>query len=209
MIKRILLIIILAFIPVKSFSRENSGKLIIRKKFSDFTTSFESDYRYNESELGHRHYDLGIKIPFLESWSASINYRSVYKYKSKNNKWKLEKRPHISLQKNFNSKFVKFQLRTRQEYRYKADGSQSIRNRSRLMIKSNKAIFKLKPFIGNEIFYDMDENKYNKNWLVGGFSLPKSRLGNYSIYYKHVTDLNDQNQWNYDYSFVFKAVYEF
>jgi hypothetical protein len=203
-----LVILTITLFPIHSYARENSGKLIFRKKFNKFTTSIESDYRYNEDELNHRHYDIGIQIPFTDGWSASINYRLVYKFKDNNNKWELEKRPHISLQKVFNTKLVKVEFRTRQEYRYRADKTESTRNRTRIMLKSNKEIFKLKPFIGNEVFYNMDKEKYNKNWLVGGVSFPKSNFGNYSVYYKHVTDL-DEDDWNSEYSIILKAIYKF
>jgi hypothetical protein len=194
--------------PTHSYSKENSGKLIFRKEFDNFTTSFESDYRYNESGLSHRHYDIGIKLPFLDSWSTSINYRSVYQYKGDKNKWELEKRPHISLQKVIESEFIKFEFRTRQEYRYRSNKNESARNRFRIMIKSNKAVFQLKPFIGNEAFYDMSKERYNKNWLVIGVAFPKNKFGNYSIYYKYVSDLDKKN-WTHDYSIVIKAIYEF
>ncbi|MFT6077479.1 MAG: hypothetical protein ACJATU_000683, partial [Rickettsiales bacterium] len=198
----IALAIILA--PTHSIARENSGKLVFRKKFEKITASFASDYRYSQVGLDHRHYDFGLKIPFWESWSTSINYRLVYKFKDKNNKWKQEKRPHISLQKVFDYKFIKIELRTRQEYRYKADDTESSRNRSRIMIKSNKKILHLKPFLGNEFFYDLDKKKYNKNRLIGGVSFPKSKFGNYSLYYRHFTYLDKQDNWSSDYGFVFK-----
>jgi hypothetical protein len=208
-IKNLIIFALLALISATSFARENSGKLVLRKKFKDFSTSFETDYRRNESYLKYRHYDLGVKIPFWQSWATAINYRSVYEFNSDKNKWELEKRPHISLYKTFKTDLVKIQLKTRQEYRYKTNDTQSARNRVRIIAKSTKEIFKLKPFIGNEFFYDMDKEKYNKNWLFGGVDFPKNKLGNFSLYYKHATELDDNDDWKADYSFVLKTVYEF
>lgn len=199
---------ILALFPIFSFAKETSGKLIFKQNSDKFTTSFESDYRYGEEGLYHRHYDIGIKIPFSDGWSTSINYRSVYKFKNSKNKWRLEKRPYVSLKKIFNTQLLKSSLRTRQEYRYKADGTQSTRNRTKLVLKCNKPILSLKPFIGAEIFYDMDEEKYNKNFLIAGVEFPKSKLGKYSLYYNHVMDLEEDGSWDSGYRVVLKVVFE-
>ena len=63
----------------------------------------------------------------------------------------------------------------------------------------------MKPFISNEFFYDMDGNRYNKNWLAAGVSLPKTKIGKLSVYYKHVTDYEEPEEvWQSSYSIVFK-----
>lgn len=77
------------------------------------------------------------------------------------------------------------------------------------MLKSNYAILAVKPFVSNEVFYDMDAEKYNKNWLSSGVELANNSYGKYSIYYKHVTDLNSNDDWESSYSIVFKAGYQF
>ena len=208
MMPRILLYFLsLILITTSAIAREHSGKLILKKKLENFTTSLESDYRYDEEGLDYRHYDLGIRIPFLDNWLTSINYRTTFRYKK--NKWRIEKRPHISLQKTFNTNLAKIQIRSRQEYRFRSDKTTSTRNRIRIIVKPNETFFHLKPFIGNEIFYDFDKKKYNRNWLVLGADFPKTNFGKYSIYYKHITSLNSQDNWNYDYSIVFKLTYEF
>lgn len=205
----ILILLFITLVPANSFARASSGKIVLKKKFTDFSTFLKTDYRYDEDGLYYRHYDFGVKIPFAQGWSTSLSYRSTYKFKTKHKKWALEKRPHITLEKTFNNEFIKTKIRTRQEYRYKSDGTQSTRNRFMVMLKSNKEFFWLKPFIGNEIAYDMDEEKYNKNWLSGGVEFPKTKFGKYSLYYRHITDLEEHNIWSSDYSVVFKAIYSF
>ena len=71
------------------------------------------------------------------------------------------------------------------------------------MAKSQYRFFNLKPYIGNEFFYDMEKNEYNKNWTVFGFDLNKKSFGTPSIYYKYVLDLID-NRWQSTYMLVFK-----
>ena len=77
------------------------------------------------------------------------------------------------------------------------------------MLKSNKQVFKLKPFIANEFFYDFDSDKYNKNWLSVGFDFPKTKFGKFSTYYRHMTDLEIDNNWVSSYNIVAELSYEF
>ena len=91
----------------------------------------------------------------------------------------------------------------------KYDGTQQARNRIRIKMRSNKELLKIKPFISNEFFYDLDENKYDKNWFAIGGEFLKTKFAKYSIYYKYVTKLQDQKNWNGDYSIVVKALYQF
>jgi hypothetical protein len=134
----------------------------------------------------------------------------IQKFDDNANKWKLEKRPHISLKKSFNFKLVKILLIDRQEYRFKFDGNRSLRNRFKITLKSNKIFLSyFKPFIANEFFYDFDKNKYNKNWLFIGIDLPRIKFGKYGVYYKYVTNMDNYNNWTADYSIVLKVNYQF
>lgn len=198
---------IFLFFSTTGYAGNYSGKLALKKKFDQFSLNVETDYRYNNVGLYYRHYDFSIKHSFENNWSSSLNYRSAYKYKQ--NRWYLERRPHIQIQKVFDTKLLKVLVRTRQEYRYQSDGTESTRNRSRILFKSKKIIWGVKPFLANEWFYDMDDKKYNKNWLSSGIEFPKSKYGKYSIYYKHVTDLEENHNWISSYSIVLKLGYSF
>ena len=202
-----LIFIISILISTNSYAANYSGKIGIDKKFDKFSLNFDTDYRYNDTGLYYRHYDAGIKIPFKKDWSSSINFRSTYQYK--NGKWRLEKRPHIQLNKKFNMELIKISIRTRQEYRYENNDTESTRNRSKLLLKSRKTILGVTPFIGNEWFYDMDVNKYNKNWFSTGVELSRTQHSKYIIYYRHLTTLEEQGNWTSSYSLVFKYVYSF
>ena len=65
-----------------------------------------------------------------------------------------------------------------------------MRNRFRITAKSNIRFKSIKPYIGNEFFYDFEKKSYNKNWLMVGIDLQKKRYGVPSIYYKYVTDFD-------------------
>ena len=205
--KKITKLIILLFLPVQVQAGYHAGKLVLKKDFTKVIGSFETDYRYNQTGKYYRHYDFGFAIPFKKTWSAGANYRVIYVLK--NGKWQLEKRPHMQIKKTFTTKPLKIALRTRLEYRYRHDDTESARNRTKLSLKSQARFLKIKPFISNEWFYDLDQEKYNKNWLAVGGEFPNSKLGRFSIYYKHVTDLEDDNSWSSSYSIVGKLLYKF
>ena len=78
-----------------------------------------------------------------------------------------------------------------------------MRNRFRITAKSNIRFKSIKPYIGNEFFYDFEKKSYNKNWVMVGIDLQENRYGVPSIYYKYVTDFED-NKWVPSYSLVFK-----
>ena len=60
-----------------------------------------------------------------------------------------------------------------------------------------------RPNVGNEFFYDMESNDYNKNWFVVGFDLSKVDFSSPTIYYKHISDYID-GKWVFTYTMVFK-----
>ena len=84
----------------------------------------------------------------------------------------------------------------------------TFRDRLRVSIGSNKEFLKIKPFISNELFYDFEDNRYNKNWFSIGFQAAKSKYGKPSIYYKYVIDINDDNSTESSYAIVIKMKYD-
>ncbi len=178
------------------------GKISIKGKVKEATLSAGTDYRHDGTDIFHRHYDVGagFSLPFFgEGWSVRVNYRSVYK-KSDEGNWELEKRPHGQIQKIFKTSAIKWLpeikwgIRTRQEGRFKENGTHVTRNRSRIKIKSGRKFLKVKPFISNEFFYDFDKGEYNKNRVNVGVDLPEINKTTSSIYYKLTADLDD-DEW--------------
>ena len=116
---------------------------------------------------------------------------------------KLEKRPKALIQKTLKSNKLKWAVRSLQEYRIRKGKDDALRNRVRVMAKSNTNWNGLTPFMGNEFFYDMEKNEYNKNWFVLGFDLSKNSNIAPTIYYKHISDYVD-GKWMSTYTMVFK-----
>ena len=180
-----------------------SEKITIKRKMYNFNSYIDFDFRTtNERGFYYRHRDFGVNIPLTKTWLTSFQYRNIYT-QSKGS-WKLEKRPKALIQKTINTRTLKWSVRSLQEYRIRDSKDDALRNRVRVMAKSNTNWNGLKLFAGNEFFYDMEKNEYNKNWLVVGFDLSKVGFTAPTIYYKHISDYVN-GKWIFSYTMVFKV----
>ena len=197
------LLLIIFTIPI--FAQETlnrSEKITVKRKFGSIGMYSDLDFRTTDKKgYYYRHVEFGATIPLGKTWSTSLQYRNVY---TKNGSfWILEKRPKALIQKTFKSNNLKWAVRSLQEYRIRKGRDDALRNRVRVMAKSNMDWNGLTPFMGNEFFYDMEKNEYNKNWFVIGFDLSKKNKIAPTIYYKHIADYIDEN-WVSTYTMVFK-----
>ena len=183
----------LLLFPLLGQGIDHSEKIVIKKTILGLNLSGETDYRTDKTGLFYRHYDFGLTFPLAKTWSAAIQYRNIYV--QKDGEWVLEKRPHAQIQKTINTDLIKWTIKSRQEYRIRDGRDDALRNRIRIKGKSNKTFYKLKPYFGNEFFYDMEKNSYNKNRVTFGFDFPKGKLGTPTIYYKYDTSLTDE-KWS-------------
>ena len=180
-----------------------SEKITIKRKMYNFNSYIDFDFRTtNERGFYYRHSDFGVNIPLTKTWLTSFQYRNIYT-QSKGS-WKLEKRPKALIQKTINTRTLKWSVRSLQEYRIRDSKDDALRNRVRVMAKSNTNWNGLKLFAGNEFFYDMEKKEYNKNWLVVGFDLSKVGFTAPTIYYKHISDYVN-GKWIFSYTMVFKV----
>ena len=204
-IKKYFIILITLLISHNIFADGLNTKLQFDKEYNNFEYSATIDYRYEDSDLNTRIYDFGIEKSLKNNWSTALHYRAFYKYSDE--EWKLEKRPHFNIKKTFKLETLKISIRNRIEYRIKGL-DKTFRDRLRVFIGSNREFLKIKPFISNEFFYDFEDNRYNKNWFSFGFQAAKSKYGKPSIYYKYVTDINDDNSTESSYAIVLKMKYD-
>ena len=197
------LLLIIFTIPIFSQHTLNrSEKITIKRKINSVGLYSDLDFRTTDKRgLYYRHLELGATIPLGKTWSTSLQYRSIYT--NNGSIWKLEKRPKALIQKTLKSNKLKWAVRSLQEYRIRKGKDDALRNRVRIMAKSNTNWNGLTPFMGNEFFYDMEKNEYNKNWFVLGFDLSKKSNIAPTIYYKHISDYVD-GKWMSTYTMVFK-----
>ncbi len=203
MIKKMHVLLLCSLVPIYTQQLLNrSEKVTIKRKLSNFSVYGDIDFRTtNDRGLYYRHFQTGTIIPIGKTWSASLQYRNIYTKSGE--KWKLEKRPKAQIQKTINTQQLKWSVRSLQEYRIRTGKKDALRNRVRVMAKSNQNWNGLKPFVGNEFFYDMEKNEYNKNWIVVGFDLSKIGLTAPTIYYKHISDYIN-GAWVHTYTMVVK-----
>jgi len=177
-------------------------KVTAKYAVSDVWLRGEVDYRQHEGYLFKRHYDVGLRVPlagFGKGWLFGLHYRLAYK-KSAQQRWELEKRPYIQLQKTFNSVSsawlpeLKWWLRTRHEFRRHENKDNSQRNRIKFKARLKESIFHLRPFVSNEYYYDFNKHELTKVRFDLGVELPKTLAGKPSLYYKH-TSTHKGNKW--------------
>ena len=197
--------LLLIFFISPVFTQETlnrSEKITVKRKMGGVGVYSDLDFRTTDKRgLYYRHLDLGITIPIGNTWSTSLQYRNIYI--NNGALWKLEKRPKALIQKTFNLDQIKWTVRSLQEYRIRKGKDDALRNRVRIMAKSKTNWNGLTPFMGNEFFYDMEKNEYNKNWFVFGVDLSKKDKIAPTVYYKLISDYVD-GKWIYTYTMVFQ-----
>ena len=203
MIRPLITIFIFASFLNGQFNHQD--KLVFKRPMGNSTYTIELDGRTNETGFFHKHLDFGIHYPFKNDWKVGLKYRQMYRISEDD--WKLEQRPQAELIKSIKRSKIKWQIRSRMDYRIRDGKDDAMRNRTRLQLKSNNTVtrFKLTPFISNEFFFTTDPWLYYVNRIEAGFDLPKGKFGEWSIYYKYNQTLTD-GIWEPAYTFVFKFV---
>lgn len=161
------------------------------------TLSIEGDFRtLNMGEdLKYTHGDIGISFPFVANFLLSINFREVYELK--NDVWVQEHRPHATLSTKMKFGMLEITARGRFEYRMKQDKDPVIRNRDLISVKFGKGFTPLKliPYITDEIFYDVDNSKLNRNRLYLGCEIRIISFMKTAVYFLQQNDLKNST-WN-------------
>lgn len=156
------------------------------KVSDDWGLKLEEELRLgdNASNLYYQHTDLGFTYYGLVKWlDLGLNYRYVREEKSSS--WIDENRPHLNA--NFKWKWLdlSFSDRSRLEYRNREKLEDYWRYRNKFTIKWPFRInrFKIQPYLADEIFYDFDEKKLNRNRLYGGINLTLFKSLKADIFY--------------------------
>lgn len=181
----------------------HQDKLVFKRPLGKSTYTVELDGRTNETGFFHKHLDVAFHHPFKNDWKVGLKYRQMYR--TSDDGWRLEQRPQVEVVKTLKRTKIKWQIRSRMDYRIREGKDDAMRNRTRLQLKSVNPFtrFKLTPFISNELFFTTDPWKYYVNRIEAGFDLPKGKLGKWSIYYKYNQTLVDDS-WAPSSTFVFK-----
>jgi len=198
---RLLLSALLAA-PTLALAAGQELKLSLKRDFAGTELKAEVDFRREAGHLFRRHYDVGVRIP-LSAWakglSLGLNYRMVYT-PADHGGWNLEKRPHMQLQKTFDTAAaawfpeLRWGLRSRHEFRFRQQKEDSQRNRVRLKIQSKRTFYKVRPFVANEYYYDFRKDELSRIKAELGVSFSKVYGLKPSLSYKY-TSTYKQGEW--------------
>lgn len=139
---------------------------------SDVSLKVTSEYRIMENF--NNYYANFIDIGF--DWKVGENFVFGYytrKISSKSGDlWNGELRPHLNGTLSWELGGISLDNRSILEYRIKSS-EPFFRLRDRLRLKFPEiGLLKIKPFIADEIFYDLEINEMNRNRIYAGFGFP-------------------------------------
>ncbi len=194
--KKLILVLILPFgLAAEETELWKAAK--ISKPLNDsYILSVESDFRSTNmgDQLKYCHGDIGVSFPINSKIKMSINLREVFEWNGET--WKQEHRPHGTLSTNMKLGSMSISARSRFEYRIKQDNDPVIRNRDMVSINFGKGLtpLNLVPYFANEIFYDMEERKLNRNRLYIGVEIKRIQFVKTAIYFLQQNDIKN-NEW--------------
>ena len=169
----------------EKFNRKISDKLSI---------ALEQDFR-SESGLYYVHSDFGFKYKIGSRWAFNINFREVFE--SKKGVWVSEHRPHGTVSTKVSLGALAISARSRLEYRIKQDKDPVFRNRDMVTIKFGQGFTALNivPYIADEIFYDLENKKLNRNRAYVGITIQSVPYLSPTVYLMNQSDFKE-HRWN-------------
>jgi len=164
----------------------------------DWYGTVEEEFRIGDDaeRLYYRHTDLGVVTSLADWLTLGLNFRHIAE-RGTGRDWKWENRPHINL--TFKGKLAGLTLsdRSRFEYRDKYNAKDMWRYRNKFTVKFPWELtpLKLKPYVAEEIYIDLDQSGINRNRLYSGVSMKLSDNLSGNIYYLWQAS-SSGHQWN-------------
>lgn len=158
----------------------------------------EEEFRIGDDveRLYYRHTDLGVATSLADWLTLGFNFRHITE-RGTGRDWIWENRPHVNLTFKWKLGDLALSDRSRFEYRDKYNAKDMWRYRNKFTVKFPWEFtpLKLKPYVAEEIFVDLDQSGINRNRFYSGLSLKLSKnlLGN--IYYLWQAS-SSKHQWN-------------
>ncbi|MDP8254089.1 MAG: DUF2490 domain-containing protein [Candidatus Kaelpia aquatica] len=139
----------------------------------DWKAQLETEFRYgdNASDFYYQHSDIGLTYSGAAKWlDFGFNYRQIFE--EKNSIWQYENVPHFNATLKWELLDYLFSNRMRFEYKNKEGSDNYWRYRNKITVKIPIKLtnLEIQPYIADEIFYDFDEEIFNKNRLYAGFN---------------------------------------
>ncbi|MHC4396513.1 MAG: DUF2490 domain-containing protein [Planctomycetota bacterium] len=153
----------------------------------DWKAVVTQELRIGESagNLYYEHTEIGLVYSGLADWlDVGFDYRQISETDSAG-VWRDEHRPQLNV--TLKGKLCGLDLadRSRLEYRDRENKTDLWRYRNKLTLKLPMELtpLKLKPYIADEIFIDLNEVGYNKNRIYAGFSFDLTENLKGAIFY--------------------------
>ena len=161
----------------------------------DWRFTFQEAFRFDEEggELYYRHTDAGATYRGFAKWlDVSLRYRGVFGT-ARDNDGHVENRPY--LQTNIKGKLFGFHLSNRNRIEYRDRKIRDDLWRYRAMFTINEPFErmspnrrrrfedKIRPYISDELFFDLGSGGYNRNRLYGGLSCLLQERVAWNVYY--------------------------
>jgi len=154
---------------------------------TDWSTAFEEEFRIDadSGKVYYHHSDIGLTYGGLAEWlDVGLNFRKAYQQDAAGD-WQQENRPHINVTVKDSFGGVKWSNRSRFEFRDR-DGRDDIwryRNKVTLQPPWELTALKLKPYVAEEVFINMDGSGYSGNRFSAGGVLNVTKSLQLDIYY--------------------------
>lgn len=150
----------------------------------DLKAKIDVEFRFGDncSELYHQYSELGLSYRLCGWFDLGLNYRQVYERRGTS--WNQENRPHLNATVKWGWLSLRFEDRSRLEYRAREGKDNIFRYRNKLTAKlPNVTKFKIEPYLAAEPFYDFDASEVNKNRFYVGAGLKAVKNLKAGIYY--------------------------
>lgn len=140
----------------------------------DWKTVFQQEMHFGNDggHLYYQHYDLGLIYKGLGDWiDVGLNFRKGFKEDSADD-WLQENRTHLNVTLKQKLGDIDVSMRNRLEFRdfENAEDRWRYRNKVTFKLPYELTSLKLKPYIADEIFINLNEEGYSANRLYGGLS---------------------------------------
>lgn len=157
--------------------------------------TLEQDFRSGnqDADLYYVHSDFGIQHKMSPVLAWSLHFREVFVDGSEG--WFPEHRPYGQFVVKLPFGPFSTSTRARFEYRILPD-ERKVRNRDMITIKLRRSYtpLKLVPYMADEIFYSLKDQKLNRNRFYIGFAVKKFSRGTPVFYYMYQSSLKN-GQW--------------
>jgi len=147
--------------------------------------TLEEEFRFgdNSNEFYYHHYDGGLVYALNKNLDIGLNFRRVYE--KVRGKLRIENRPHINITPKWEMFGLKFEDRSRFQYRNFDYQEEYWQYRNKLTLKSPWKFTKMEiqPYLADEVFVVLNDGELNRNRYYAGFGIKLTKNIKAEVYY--------------------------